>query len=332
MAHGVGIGIAGVTKASCGDPEVAKAIFNGGAELLADSRLENIRRMKASGVESDFMLLRTPQLSRLGETVETADISLNSEPEVIEGLSREAEKRGMIHRVVLMAEMGDLREGIVREELLSVMKETESLPGVELYGVGMNLACFGGIVPTAEKVAEFEDFVERMEKEMGRKLKMISGGNSANIPHLMEQEESGRINNLRVGEGILLGLETVGRTPIPGTHQDAFTCKAEIIELKEKPSVPSGEISQNAFGEVPEFEDIGTIRRGIIAMGRQDVIVEDLIPLDEGVEILGSSSDHLICHIRDDSYDVGDHLSFNVKYGALMSLFTSSYVDKVHIR
>ena len=331
MAKKMGIGIAGVTKASCGDPEVGKAMFNGGAELIADSRLENIRRMKRSGLESDFMLLRTPQLSRLAETVETADISLNSEPEVIRGLSREAKKRGVVHRIVLMAEMGDLREGIRKKDLLPAAREAERLPGVELYGIGMNLACFGGIVPTTEKVAEFEDLVEKLEYKLGRKLKMISGGNSANIPQLMDQKEKGRINNLRVGEGILLGLETVGRTPIPGTNQDAFTCRAEIIELKEKPSVPSGKISQNAFGEVPEFEDMGEIRRAIIALGRQDVLVEDLIPLDDGVEILGSSSDHIICHIRGEEFEVGDMLSFNVKYGALVSLFTSPYVDKVHI-
>ena len=159
---------------------------------------------------------------------------------------------------------------------------------------------------------------------------MIGGGNSANIPLLLNEHPKSKINNLRIGEGILLGLETVHRTSIPDTYQDAFILEAEIIELKEKPSVPDGEISQNAYGETQTFENIGTIRRGILGIGRQDVIVDGLKPVDH-FKIIESSSDHIVVFNTPPDSKVGDILKFKPNYGALVNLFTSKYVNKEYI-
>jgi predicted amino acid racemase len=331
MAGKNGIEITGVTKASCGDPNVAFAMLKGGATSLGESRIQNIKRLRSQGIGSSIMLLRTPMLSEVREVVLYADISLNSELRVLKALSIEASGVGKEHKVVPMVEMGDLREGIRREALPQVIEFVQDLDGLVLHGLGMNLACFGGVVPTGEKIKEFEDLVCSMEDKSGLEIEMVSGGNSANIPYLMEQREAGRTNNLRVGEGILLGLETVDRTPIPGTSQDAFVLEAELVERKRKPSVPEGTISQNAFGETPEFEDKGEILRGIAAVGRQDAILEDLSPLREDVQVLGGSSDHLLVQLGESSPDVGDSLRFIPAYGALVHLFTSQYVSKVYI-
>ncbi|MGA1848754.1 MAG: alanine/ornithine racemase family PLP-dependent enzyme [Thermoplasmatota archaeon] len=331
MASKRGIEITAVTKASCGDPNVAFAMLKGGATSLGESRVRNIKRLRAQGIGSPIMLLRTPMLSEARSVVQHADISLNSEVRVLKALSREAASGGKEHKVVPMVEMGDLREGIRRDAVPHFLEVVQNLEGLSLHGLGMNLACFGGVVPTAEKVREFEELVMSMEDRIGVELKMVSGGNSANIPHLIEQEKAGRTNNLRVGEGILLGLETVNRTPIPGTFQDAFVLEAELIERKRKPSVPDGTVSQNAFGETPEFEDKGEMIRGIAAVGRQDAILEDLSPMREDVEVLGGSSDHLLLGMGDSSPDVGDVLRFIPAYGALVHLFTSQYVSKVYV-
>jgi len=331
MASERGIGITGVTKATCGDPNVAFAMLKGGVSSIGESRIQNIKRLRAQGIGAEMMLLRTPMRSEVREVVQHADISLNSEIGVLKALSMEAVPLGKEHRVVLMVEMGDLREGIRREDLPGVLEVVKDLHGLKLHGLGMNLACFGGVVPTEEKVREFEDLVGEMEDVFGVELEMISGGNSANIPLLMERHESSRTNNLRIGEGILLGLETVNRTPIPGTSQDAFVLEAELIERKRKPSVPDGTISQNAFGETPDFEDRGEIIRGIAAVGRQDAILEDLTPMRDDIVVLGGSSDHLLLQMTEGSPEVGDPLKFIPAYGALVHLFTSPYVSKVYV-
>ena len=43
------IEVTGVTKVTCGHPEVAKAMLRGGVASIADSRLENIQRMRIGG-------------------------------------------------------------------------------------------------------------------------------------------------------------------------------------------------------------------------------------------------------------------------------------------
>jgi predicted amino acid racemase len=331
MAASSGMSVTGVTKATCGDPEVARAMLAGGAASIGDSRIENLRRMREAGIDAEMHLLRTPMLSEVRDVAKWADVSLNSEPAVVRALARAAKEAGLTHRVILMVEMGELREGLMKDELEDAAREAQGQEGLALLGIGMNLACLSGVVPTPGKMREFESLAEDLEKRLGLRFELVGGGNSANIPILDPAGRTGRTNNLRVGEGILLGLETVNRTPIPGTRQDAFTLEAELIELKEKPTMPDGETSQNAFGETPQFEDRGIITRGILALGRQDVIVEGLTPLDQGVAIIGSSSDHVVLEMSGRDHAVGAVLRFGVDYGALVHLCTSPYVVKVHV-
>jgi len=320
-----------VTKATCGDPKVANAMLKGGSVGIADSRIKNIENMKKQGIKTEFMQLRTPMLSEISDVIKHSDISLNTEIKVIENLSKETLKQNKKHKIILMVEMGDLREGIPKQEIDNVIKKTKNLNGIELHGIGMNLACFGGVAPTEDKISEFCNIVEKIEKKHNLNFKIISGGNSANIPLLLKNPKKTNINNLRIGEGILLGLETVNRTPIPDTYQDAYTLEAEIIEYQHKESKPFGKVTQNAFGKTPEFKDIGKINRAIIAVGKQDTIPEDLIPLDKDIEILGSSSDHIIIHMKNTRYKTGDIVRFKLKYGALVNLYTSKYVKKEYL-
>jgi ornithine racemase len=306
-------------------------MIKGGVSSVADSRVENLKNLKNAGIQKKLMLLRTPMISEIKDVVEYADISLQSELKVIQKLSEESINHGEKHKIILMVEMGDLREGMNPSELDEKIEQIQSLQGIKIQGIGMNLACFGGVAPTNEKIKEFNKIITETEEKHNIKFEIVSGGNSANIPSLIEKIDQGRINNLRIGEGILLGLETVNRSAIPGCFQDTFFVEAEIIELKKKRSKPYGMVTQNAFGETPEFKDRGEIIRGIVALGKQDVIVEDLKPYDENIDILGSSSDHIIVEIKNNNYNIGDKIKFGMKYGALVHLCTSKYVKKKYI-
>lgn len=331
LAGDAGMSVFGVTKASCGDPKVAQAMLDGGAEGLAESRIENIIRLRESGFDGPIMLLRTPMISQADEVVAFSDMSLNSEISVLKALSDAASKQGKKHRVIIMVEMGDLREGETEKKTPPLLDRTLELDGIELYGMGMNLACFAGVIPTLEKISKFESLVTEEESRLGIKFEMISGGNSGNIPLLLDEPQMGRIDNLRIGEGILLGLETAYREPIPETYQDAFKIEAEVIESKTKPSVPFGTVTQNAYGETPAFEDLGDLKRTILALGRQDTILEDITPLDKDLEMIGGSSDHMVLNDINANYNPGEIVSFIPSYGALVASFTSRYVHKVYI-
>jgi arginase len=325
-----GIEVTGVTKVTCGIPQVAKAMLRGGVASIGESRMENIFRLKANGVNTTHMLLRIPPLSRVEEIVTSADISLNSELSVIAALSEAAHRRGLVHKIIIMVDLGDLREGVWPDDLLPLVREVIDLPGIRIVGLGTNLSCYGGVIPSEENMNQLVEYAHQMESSFGLKLQYISGGNSSSLNLIASGKMPKRVNHVRIGEGILLGCETVYRTPWPGTFQDAFLLHAEVIELKEKPSVPIGETSEDAFGGKPTFVDKGDMDRAILSIGREDVDIEGIRPIDSRLSILGASSDHLIMDVTDaqETIQVGDTLVFSLNYSALLAAMTSQYVEK----
>ncbi|MGE5631227.1 MAG: ornithine racemase Orr [Caulobacteraceae bacterium] len=324
-----GIDIVPVTKVYCGNPEIAKASVEAGAKMLADSRIENIIKLK--NLEVPKMLLRIPMLSQIDEIVEYVDISLNSEYEVIKALSEKALGKGKVHKVLLMVDLGDLREGVWYENAVEFAGKLLELKGIKLAGIGTNLTCYGAVIPSSKNLGLLVSIAEQIEKKYNIKLDIISGGNSSSIHLLNKNEVPKGINQLRLGESIVLGNETAYSERIEGTYGDVFTYMAEIIELKEKPSVPVGETGVDAFGEKPVYTDRGIRKRAIVASGRQDIKLDGLIPRDKDAIVLGASSDHLIIDVSDckKEYKVGDILEFDMSYGALLAAFTSEYVNKV---
>lgn len=324
------INVAAVTKVFCGIPEIAKVLVESGATMIADSRIENIKDMK--DIKVPKILLRLPMISQAEEVVEATDISLNSELATIRELSTKALEKGKVHKIILMVDLGDLREGIIEEaEVFETVEEILNLKGIELIGIGTNLTCYGGVIPNQENLSRLVHIKEALENKFSIKLDIISGGNSSSL-YLLEDEGIPKgINYFRLGESIVLGRETAYGNRIKDTYDDCFKLIAEIIELKEKPSLPIGEIGMDAFGNVPVFEDRGIRRRAICAIGKQDVSIGDIVPEDDKIIILGGSSDHLIIDVTNslNSYKVGDKVSFKLTYGGILSTSTSEYVKKV---
>jgi predicted amino acid racemase len=319
----------GVSKAVLGSPHVAKAMIQGGVDFIADSRIENIQRMKKAGISTQFVLLRTA-LSQAESVVLDADISLNTEIETITKLSYYAEKHNKIHQIIVMVELGDLREGIMPDDLSQFIKTALSLFHIKVIGLGCNLACYGGIKPDDKKMDELSAITDAIEKEFQIHLAIISGGNSANYEWYEATNNVGRINNLRLGESILLGRETANRKAIPGMYTNAFKLIAEVIESKEKPSLPYGEICQDSFGNIPVFQDRGVHRRAIIALGKQDTLIGGLRPYRD-LEILGASSDHIVVDSKNCYLQVGSEVDFGLDYGGLLAAMTSPFVKKQFI-
>lgn len=320
--------LAVVTKVFCSMPDMVKVILEAGIKVIGDSRITNLKKIKHLNCEK--LLLRLPSISQVDEVVRFADISLNSELETIKALSKAAVKASKIHKVILMIDLGDLREGVWPLDALNVSKEIISLPNIELLGIGTNLTCYGGIIPDEVNLGKLVDIKEELERNLGIKLEVVSGGNSSSLYKVLNKTMVEGITNLRLGESVVLGRETAYGKDIPGMFKDIFTFKGEIIELKEKPSMPIGNIGMDAFGEVPTFEDKGMMKRAIISVGRQDVRIEGLTPRNKDIEILGGSSDHLLLNLINcnDDYRVGDIVEFDVDYGALLSLMTSEYINK----
>ena len=326
-----GVSVFGVTKGTCGTPQVAAAMLRGGAFGIGESRFENIQRLRHSGLTCRILLLRSPPLSRVDETVTGADISLNSELAVIEKLSRMAVRRSRVHDIILMVDLGDLREGIWPDDLLPTVAHIVQLPGVRLVGLGTNLTCFGAVLPSEKNMSELAGYAAAVAAEFGVAKTYVSGGNSSSLPFLLEGRMPPGVNNLRIGESILQGgRDTFFDQPWEELDRNAFRLEGELLEVKVKPSLPIGDTDVDAFGGHPVFVDRGDRLRGILNLGREDVVVDALTPQTAGVEVLGASSDHLILDVTDMSPPprVGDALRFHMGYAALLAAMTSEYVEK----
>ena len=229
-----GIQVAGVIKGATGLPEVAKAFDKGGAAFIASSRLEQLEDAIYAGIEKPMMLIRIPMLSEVKDVVRLADISLNSEFEVIKALNEEARRQGKLHKVILMADLGDLREGFWdKDELVDVAEYIEDkMINIQLVGVGTNVGCYGSISPTVEKLNELVEVAEKVEERLGRELEYISGGATSSLMRVWDKNIPKRINLLRIGEGILLArdLQEFYGYDMSELYRDVFRLKAEVIE------------------------------------------------------------------------------------------------------
>ena len=329
-----GVQVAAVTKVMQAHPALLRALADSGAAMIADSRVDNLRRVAQAGLGLPTLLLRAPTPRNAAEAVRWADYSLISSAQTATALSLAAGAAGRPHGVIVMVDVGDLREGVWPDRAVEVVTQISRLPHLEVAGLGTNLACYGGVIPTAQKMRQLIDVRDQCRQVTGLALELLSGGNSANLPLLASGQMPAGINQLRIGEAIILGRNVLDRSPWPGTRQDTVDLVAGVIEVQRKPSVPIGETGQDAFGNTTSFEDRGWRMRAICDLGRQDAAPEALTPLDPGIEVLGASSDHLIVDVTDAQapIQVGSEIRLRPNYGALLALSTSPHVHTIAVR
>ncbi|MBR2546812.1 MAG: alanine racemase [Eubacterium sp.] len=336
-----GISVAGVVKGMNGLPELIRVYAESDVVMIGSSRIEQIRDAVEIGkadpeLRKPTMMIRIPMLSEVPEIVEYCDYSLESEDAVLRALNdevlRRAENEGCAikkHKVILMVEMGDLREGYVGDDLISAALMVENdLDGLELAGVGMNVGCYGSILPTREKLDEFVKRAEEIEAAIGRRLDIISGGATSTLMRVLDGNIPERINHLRIGEGILLAhdLPLFYGCDMSFLHQDIFRLRMEVVELKLKPTYPQGTIGRDAFGHLPEYTDRGDRMRAICACGKVDYgSEEEITPLLTGVHVIGASSDHTLLDVEDIKVPltIGDVLEFSINYASMVYVTSS---------
>lgn len=328
------IKLTAVVKGFAGDLNIFKAYQQAGIKSIADSRVENIIRYREAGFKDEILMLRIPMPSEIEELISYIDSSLISEEKTAEIFSKKAAAAGKEIDLIIMVDIGDRREGILPENLIELARKIESLEAVNLKGIGTNLGCFAGIIPDKKNTEKLIRIKRELEKELERKIEILSAGNTATLRLLENKNLASEITNLRVGEAILLGTDIINESLVSGLNHYNFQLQAEIVELKEKPSNPEGEMAFGGTGRGQIIEDKGLRKRAILAVGKQDIDYHGLYPEIEGIEVLGASSDHLITDITDAAVElaVGDILSFKINYSAMLRAMTSQYVTKNYIK
>lgn len=335
LCRSKGIEVAGVIKGCNGNLDISEIMLHEGVAQLGSSRISQLKAVKKLDRQIKTLLLRIPMLSELEDMVRYCDVSLQSEIEVILRTEEVCLSLGLGHEIILMYDVGDLREGFIHlEDLIEVAKIVkEKCTHVKIVGIGTNIGCYGSVKATPENMEQLVSASGKLEEVIGKKLEIVSGGATSSLPLVVNDQMPSGINHLRIGEGILTAREVSEfyGAPIKGQNTKAMILKAEIVEIKEKPTHPIGTLAYDAFGNKPTYEDRGVKTRMLVAVGRQDIGSHDkLIPLDSNLQIIGSSSDHLIVEPIDLplTYKLGDVVSFEIMYPSMLYLTESPDVEK----
>jgi predicted amino acid racemase len=339
FCSGKSVEVCAVSKGVLADSSVVRAMVEGGCRSFADSRLDNLAILKKCFPDVCRTLLRIPMKSELKEAIDVADCLLVSMAESVEALDALCAAEGVQRQAILMFDLGDRREGILdagakeEESMEAFVRVFKRSPHVTLQGVGVNFGCFAGILPSALALRRLCLAKETLERELGRPIPICSGGSTSSLMLAERDELPKGVNHLRIGEAILLGRDVTWQRVIPWLRQDTAHLEAEVVEALTKPSLPEGDVGLDAFGGQPSFEDEGEQQRAIVAVGRQDVRIEGLSPMEASLRILGGSSDHMILAEKQTEGSKGglhwgDVAKFSVDYSAMLALMTSPYVLK----
>lgn len=323
-----------VSKILCGNKPFLKELINLGTKEICDSRISNLQKVKEINPEIQTVYIKPPAQKLITEIVKYADVSFNTELTTIMLLNKEAKKQNKTHKVLIMIELGDLREGVMGEDLMAFYGEIFKLSNIEIVGIGANLNCLSGVMPSADKLIQLSLYKHLIEATFSKKIPWVSGGTSVVIPLMLTKQLPKGINHFRIGETLFFGVNLFTNELVEGMHGDVFKFYAQIIELNEKPLVPTGVLDENPSGEVFEIneEDYGkTSIRAILDVGLLDIEPNFLEPDDKSLEITGASSDMVVIDLGKNSsnYKVGDILSFNVKYMGALGLLNSNYIEKI---
>lgn len=329
--HGIDWGI--VTKLLCGHERFLKEVLALGVKEIHDSRVSNLKTIKKMASDVQTVYIKPAPKQSIPDIVRYADVSFQTELEIIRLLSEEAITQNKLHKIIIMIEMGDLREGVMGEELVDFYAHVFELPGISVIGLGANFNCLHGVMPTKDKLIQLSLYKQIIEAKFDRTIPWVSGGTSVTIPLLFTHQLPAGINHFRIGEALFFGLNLFTNETFENMHDDVFELFAEIIELTEKPMIPSGLLAENPSGESFEIDESlygKTSHRAILDVGLLDINPKFLLPKDESISVVGASSDMLIVELgeNEQNYKVGDVLRFNLRYMGALSILNSRYIAK----
>ena len=323
-----------VSKVLCGNRPVLELLYGLGVRSFGESRLENIDEMPPLGDDAEIWYLRGPEASQVEQVVRHCAVSLNSELTIIRELDACAGRLGKRHKIVIMIELGDLREGVLPTHLTAFYEQVLALENVEVMGVGSNLGCMFGAIPSVEQMAQLSLYRELLELKFGKKLLLISAGSTAALPLLLDGQMPRTINHYRIGEALFLGSDLSSGGSLPGLRTDAVEIEGRVLEVKEKslfPMVPTGE-DVSPFDNKPGDEVQPGQRgyRALVDIGNLDTDVQGLTPVESRFQIAGGSSDLLVLNVGSSrgALSIGDRVRFRPNYSALLRAMNSRYLSK----
>jgi len=322
-----------VSKMLSGNKQFLTELLKFDIKQVGDSRISNLKAIKTINPNVETIYVKPPAKRSISSIIKYADISMNTEIETIKLLSKEAKKQNKTHKIIIMIELGELREGVLGEDFIDFYENIFKLENIKVVGIGTNLSCLYGVLPNNDKLIQLSLYEQLIEAKFNKQIPFVSGGSSVTIPLIFQNILPKGINHFRVGETLFLGTDVFNNTKFKKMHSDVFTLYSEIIELNEKPIVPIGEMGTNVEGESYEIDHskIGeTSYRAIVDLGLLDADMNHLEFTDKSLKFAGASSDMIVIDLGDNkkNYKVGDLVKIKMDYMGTLRIMNSKYVEK----
>ena len=301
---------------------------------VGDSRVSNLKVVKSINPDIRTMYIKPPAINQTANVVRYADVSLNSSHKTIAALNKAAREQDKQHEIIVMIEMGELREGVVRGNVMDFYERIFEMENIRVRGIGTNLGCMYGVEPTFDKLIQLSLYAHLIEAKFDVKMELVSGGSSITLPLISRKKVPAGINHFRIGDTAFFGKSLSTNKQFRDLSTTAFDFSAEILEIEEKEIVPDGEIGSAAIGQtagVMEDEDGQRSYRALVDFGEIDVNAANLALKDRSVQFAGSTSDMTVYDLGSKSgrYEVGSKLHFTPNYIAVARLMHSRYIDKL---
>ena len=325
-----------VTKMLCGNkPVLEKILFAPemkNLHSLGDSRLTNLKAIKEINEDLITMYIKPPAPKLVSSIIKYCDISLNSSLSTIEKLNQEAGKQNKKHRIIVMIEMGELREGIVRDDILKFYDKIFQLENIDIIGIGTNLGCMYGVEPTFDKLIQLSLYKNLIDAKFGTNLELVSGGTSITLPLIEKNKVPSAVNHFRIGEAALLGVSPLDGKQFRDLSTNTIEFSAEILEISKKEAVPDGVIGEGNIGHTAEFDEAENKEsyRCIVDFGQLDVDVNNIYTKDDSINFIGTTSDMTVYGLgnNENNYEMGGQLHFRPNYTSIARIMNSRYMAK----
>jgi len=330
----INLELAGVLKSGHIDPLLLSFFQKSSIPVIAFSRIQPVKLISGS-LKKKPLLIGLPSPSEADEVVSLCSASFNSEVCTVQALAHAAAKSSCRHGIYLMVDIGDLREGVLPEETTASVREFIPLLGKNMtfLGLAANLGCASGTLPDIENLFLLHELAEEIESQLGIQVSKVSVGGTVVYPWMMKNPLPSRINQLRIGEGILCGHAPGYNLKLEGLFDDVFLFQGKVLEFREKVSPPPGSRGLDALGHPPSLGPSGLRKRAILDFGLIDTISSGLAACLPGVRIVTSNSEYTIVDVTDcpEKIRVGNVLEFKTNYEAMTQALASPFVEVVPV-
>ncbi|HEB31507.1 MAG TPA: hypothetical protein ENI15_11635 [Spirochaetes bacterium] len=313
-----------VTKICRSEPVMVEAFKDQGIDMIADSCLDSLSRFDTD--INRFLLKLGLSDARYSDL--DCEYIYTSSMAVIKALSERGD--GNIYKVYLALELGDLREGILPEELPEFTGAVLRMPDIIVAGLSANFGCLMGRLPDRYVSDVLGEAVDSVRKKTGFEFDIVSFGGTAVYPALIDGTLPDQVNQVRIGEAIFFGYNLCMNESVPDLIGDAFILSGEILEIRKKYVDNKGKHGYNAFGEEIRITDTGYRIRAVLDFGELGAPVKGMAPMDPGVCISGSTHDYTVVDITGskNKYYAGESVDFKLNYCSAAQAYISPQIKK----